>query len=400
MFFLSKWLYKHIIRHYACANIPFLSPILFCISNDTEESSLTVDGKEILPVYRVEEGLQRAGENTLVVLCTACYQEMGEQLGLMGYSCGKDYIHSELFRVLVSSRKIAMVYGVCYTRSIHDCLKHSEDFILDYEIFYWLSYKQMTMMEYEIFLFMLSICDLYLYNACISPVEQRKNHGFLKQLPQGCQRISIPLISLTTYHPQSVHGIAGNNPYCIMSAKTSWAPFLSPDWNINRMLDDGRTLHEILAKIRADDFYKKEKLQESYSGEIRRIQIQERIADIKISDYLIKNHGKKRLFLNETHISNYVIIELTKRILDRLGYSTELPEEELLGTELLHTSEVPLYPSVIEGLSLDIYKGKDITYDLFTFQGRKKVTFEEYVEIYCDFCGNMMRFIREGLFPE
>lgn len=373
--------------------------IEFCITNNAEEKALTVDGKEVLPVYRVKDGLCMAGENAIIVLCAAECRDMEEQLGYLGYSYGKDYISSKYLRLLVSPKKIAMVYGVCYTRSIYDCLKCSEAFCKDYEISNWMSYLEMNASEYAFFTFALSFCDLYFYNSCISFKDRIKNDGFLARLPENCKTICIPVIGSSAYHPQSIGKIEGNNPYCVISSKTSWAPFLSPDWNINRLLDEGKAPSEILKIIGDENYYQKDWLNDNYIKQIKMIQIRERMADIKISDYLLQKHGVEKLFLNEMHISNSVIIELTKRILRLLGYSDRLPEEELIKAQLLYTSEVPLYPSVIEKLSLEIYQGKDVQYDLFTFHGRKKVTFEEYVMLYCDFCGNMMRFMKYGLFP-
>lgn len=373
--------------------------IYFCITNNAEEKALTVEGKEVLPVYRVPDGLRMAGDNAIIVLCAAECRDMEEQLGYLGYTYGKDYISSNYFRLLVSSKKIAMVYGVCYTRSIHDCLKHSEAFCKDYEISNWMSYLEMNPSEYAFFTFALSFCDLYFYSSGISFKDRIKNDGFLKRLPENCKTICIPLIGSSAYYPQTMNKIEGNNPYCVISSKTSWAPFLSPDWNVNRLLDEGQAPAEILKIIGDENYYQKDLLTENYDRQMKIIQIRERIADIKISDYLLQKHGTERLFLNEVHISNTVIIELTKRILRLLEYSDSLPEEELAAAQLLYTSEVPLYPSVIENLSLEIYRGKDVRYDLFTFQGRKKVTFEEYIMLYCDFCGNMSRFMKQGLFP-
>lgn len=61
-----------------------------------------VDGKEVLPVYRVEDGLKRRSGKPIIVLCAADYHGMERQLECLGYFCGDVYIHSDLFRFLLS----------------------------------------------------------------------------------------------------------------------------------------------------------------------------------------------------------------------------------------------------------------------------------------------------------
>lgn len=373
---------------------------VLCISNNTEEDMLMIGEEGVLPVYRVTKGLQLAGKDVFIVICAADYKDMEEQLGYSGYVSGKDYIHSDFLRLLVSPQKIVVLYGVCYMRSIYDCLKRSEAFCRDYSAFYWLSYREMNKMEYDFFIFILSVCDLYIYNATISHKERMKNDAFLARLPEECRKISIPIIDSVGYHPQCINSDGDGNPFCVVSIKSGYAPFAQADWNMNRMLSEGRSTSEILEVISDEKFYDKEWLKSNYDRQLRKVQLEEGISDIKISDFLIKEHGRERLFYDGIHISNVVIIELAKRLLRLLGYCEWLPEDELRSARLLYTSEMPVYPSVIQGLGLSVYQGQENRYELYNFQERKKVTFVEYVELYCEFCRDMMYYQKMGLFPE
>lgn len=373
--------------------------IVGCITNDPKEQVLEVDGKEICSICRVEEGLKQAKPGAYLICASANPVKMEEQLWGLGCVPGKEFCSSDIFRMLVSEKKIAVSYGVCHIRAIYNCLKKSAGFSKDYEIFYCASYLEHSAVENFFLKFLLSICDLFLYNVAFSPEERMKQEELFHYLPQVSKKVGVPLVITSAYYPQTGNRNQWKNPYGIVSAATQWGSFVSVDHNMNRMLEAGKTADEIVETLMDEEYYSASWLEENYKKELTAIQFSESIADIIVSDFLRDNRGKKRLSLNENHISNEVILELARRILMRLGYADDFFEEEILAMQLLNTSEVPIYPSVIRGLNLTVYKEND-TYLLFTFQGRKEVTFEEYLRLYCDYCGNMMRFMNLGYFPD
>lgn len=371
----------------------------YCISNDASEKEMIADGGYIYNVFEARERLKDY-EGQMIVLCANAHEEMEEQLFYWGFRYGEHYIDSEMFRCLISSKKIALVYGVCYMRSIHECLKSSNAFLEEYEIAYKLSYRNMRPHEFEAFSFILSNCDLYLYNSALTQEERMKNELFLQKLPKQCRRISVPILCFAGYHPQTIDAFGKSNKYCVVSKKTDWATFLSPDCNINEGIEVGLTVSEIINNIKRINFYDGDYLKKNYQRELRRLELAEMTADIIISDFIKENKGKKRLFYNETHISNEVILVLTKRILKFLGLNDVLIRKNILDAELLHTTEVPIYPSVVHGLDLTVYEGDDVKYRMFTFNGLQDVTFDEYVKYYYYFCKDMKKNIQHGFFPE
>lgn len=370
--------------------------IQYCLSNDSREKVFIVDGKEICPVLRAESAAIK--ENQMIVLCAKRYREMEIQLRDMGYQNGVHYIDSHMARLLLTDKKIALCYGVCYMRAIYDCLIKSEDFSKKYETFYWLEYRRMEPEEYEFFSFLLPLCDLFIYTACVSFHKAKRNQAYLSRLSKECRTISVPFIVFQGYHPRTEGKIGDENPYNVISVKTYYSGFIVPDCNINRFIDQGKPCREIQKIVGDIGFYQKSWLEKNYEDEMKKIALAERITDIRIGDFLSKNHGKERLFLNETHISNPVIIELAKRILSAAGFKRSLPDAVLKEKRLLYTTEVPLYPSVIEHLDLEVYKNKP-AYRLFTFENETDVTFEEYVERYYEYCISMKQWIVKGYFP-
>ena len=369
-----------------------------CVTNNPKEKIFEVDDVEVCPVVRVEEEIRQNRVDRYVICASASSKEMGEQLWQLGLIPGRDYCSSDLFRLIVSEKKIAVSYGVCYMRGIYECLRRSPSFSEKFEIFYSLSYMPRSACDDFLLKFIVSMCDLYLYNAFLSPENRRKHEELLRYLSKDTKRISIPVVSGNAYHPQAGQAGKWENPYGIISSKTRWGSFAGVDHNINRMLEAGVDTDTVLETIMDPRFYEPEWLNENYEKCMTGIQFSETVSDIRISDYLTDNRGKQRLFIDANHISNSVIVELSKRIAIRLGCDEDLPLDELNSMQLINTSEIPLYPSVIYGLQLDNYAGNQI-YKMFTFKGPKQVNFEEYVRLYCDYCGNMMRYMNMGFFP-
>lgn len=367
--------------------------IIGCITNDKREKVFYVDEEEICPVSRVEEiGYD---EEKFIIVCAKNYLPMEEQLKSMGMQYGRDYIDSGFWETLCSEKKIALFYGVCYTRGICRCLQNSKEFTSQYHAYCWMEYLKMDALQEECFSYVMEFCELYVYNAFLSSEKRKANDAYLSRLNKQCVRISIPILIFNGYYPCETDQIGRDNKYNVTSSHTPYAPFLTPDHNVNQMMEKGMGLREILKRVSDRDFYKKQFVVKNFEKEMKKLELAEKIADIRICDFLYENHQKKRLFLNEKHISNAVILELASRILDNLNMARDICGN-ITGERLLYTSEVPVYPSVIEHLSLDIYKG---TYTLFTFRGDVKLTFEEYIERYYDYCTMMKRCFEYGYFP-
>lgn len=369
-----------------------------CISNNPSESVFSVDGVDVCPVIRVEDYIKKEIKGAFIICASASSNDMESQLWMLGLIQGEQFCSSEIARLILTEKKIAIVYGVCYMRAIHDCLKESKSFLRDYQIYYSLSYMTRSAFEDSSLKFLISLCDLYLHNFSLSPDQRRKQQELIRFLSLDAKTITVPIIQSSALYPQAGDISQWTNPYGIVSSKTRWGPFTNPDHNINKYLEQGTKPETILKEISRADYYDVEFLKSNYEKELIGIEISESGSDIIISDFIRNNCGKKRLFMNASHISNEVIIELAIRILRKLGMEEDIPRGELLKHKLINSSEVPLYPSVIRGLELEVYFG-DPLYRMFTFGEEEYVSFEEYVIRYCDFCSNMMRFKKMGYFP-
>lgn len=378
-------------------NYKYLLNIVMCVSNNPKEIECSFEDGSRLPVVRPSESFVKKKNNTFIVICVDNDTEIEKQLISYGMTAGEHYIHYGLFDLLMTRKKIAILYGVCYMRPLCHCLKKSVEFSQEYEAFYWLSYKGMTEAEHAIFLCLLKVCDLYLYNPSISRQERALEEGYLSHLPDCCVRLKVPSIGAEVYHPQTIRLEQGRKAYNVVDAQSAYGPFTAQDWYINQMIDDGKKLAEIKKAIKDEKFLAYDYVRENYEIQIRKIELQESASDIKICDYLVYNHKKKRLFLDGIHIANDPICEIANRILNRLGYAFVDYAEEVEGL-LIYASEVPIYPSVIKGLQLSVYETEEPRYNLFTFHGYQSVTFDEYIELYYDYCKQIKKYMEKGYF--
>lgn len=369
-----------------------LYTILYCISNNEKEKAFVVDDKEICEVHRVNEYFHNTNE--LIVVCAADTQEMLEQLRIMGLSYGRDYIDAKMFGALYTKKKLAIFYGICYVRAICECLNENIHFKNEYTALHWVSYRSLDVREEQLFQYLLGKCDLYVCNGYFTEKQNIRSEWLMGRLNKMCRVIRIPLIDCRAYYPCDKKYRNNGYHYAVISNHSPYMTFVWQDYLINEMIHEGRDVEDIISVVKDEGLYSHDYVVENYKKELRKIEFAESAADIKITDYLYQNHGRKRLFLDGQHISNDVIYEMSQRLLTLLGIRGDdngtIPERRLL-----FTSEVPVYPSVIKHLNLNIYDGKS---KLYTNRGDIEVDFEDYIRLYYEYCTKMKWCKEKGIY--
>lgn len=370
--------------------------ISFCISNDSKQNIFTINTKEVCPVRRVVD--YHKDKDEYIILCAADTKKMSSQMSDMGYLYGIDYADSDFFRVLWGEQKIVLCYGVCYIRAIRNCLNYSQGFSQKYASWYFLDYLEKNAVEYFLFQTLLKICDVFIYNTYVSKEGVRQNKTYLNKINKKCLAIKIPFITFQGFYPIYTGEPIYKKSFCVTPVRGGYSPFAHVDPNINELICQKKTVNEIKKIVGDLDFYKKDMLQANLEIELKKLELIERETDICIHSFIVKNLRKKRLFLDNNHMSNEIIIQIAAQILKQLSLEDDLDRESILEKILLYTTEIPIYPSVIEKLQLKQYYGSP-QYKLFTFSGYQMVTFEEYIERYVDFCTIMRNYMQQGVFP-
>lgn len=121
-----------------------------------------------------------------------------------------------------------------------------------------------------------------------------------------------------------------------------------------------------------------ENLSSSIDNSIKSLQQRESEVDIKISDFIISNLNKQKLFYTPNHPKNEVLLEIAKRIIKIL--SIELDDNDLnLNLHALDYIDIPTLPFISKNTESYIVNGYDYE---FNSGGNNYITKKEVRKLY------------------
>ena len=145
------------------------------------------------------------------------------------------------------------------------------------------------------------------------------NNNILKYLPNNCIKIIIPYVFADWYWgigKTLLRDFTYNFDKIDNEADTRFKYF-NKEVILYMKYNDKLNLDTILKLY--DDNKINFNYEERMEKGINILKIKEETCDIKVSDYILKNYKKQKLFLTTNHPSNYIIIEMTKQILEKLN---------------------------------------------------------------------------------
>lgn len=367
-----------------------------CVSNNIKETELVINGSPVLRTCRPDELKQFS--DALIVICSIAGKEIKKQLLLMGYQPFKDFVDSSFLELLMQEKKIVLSYGVCHIRALTECLEKTTVMKQNYEFFYFDNYLPADIEKQFMFQFLLDKCSVFIYSLGISKEEYTNNACILMRVSSKARIISVPTVTFSGYFPKKDARVNHLNEFSVQSVLSNYTPFSFGDEKINQMLKEHKGEDEIIKQTQHTWEDETDWVQKNCERELKKIEAAEAYTDLKISAFIKENYQKRRLFRNEAHMENEVIIQLAKQVLVIMGISPLL-EEELLEEPLLKCSQHLIYPQVAEALKLkwDVHA---VEYDLFTYHGWKKVHYDEFLKEYINYCNTMKSLIENGLIPE
>lgn len=366
--------------------------IHLCYSNYGRENEFVVEGVKIADVKRPELADEKKGY--FIIICSLAFNEISEQLVNLGYRPFEDFVTKQFLEAMINEKKIAVAYGICQLRAVVQCLNKTNSFRKQYELYYFESYNKDFILEAER-LFLITLCDLFIYTKGISEAERIKMSGVLKRLHKKCLAIGLSAISFCGYFLKNDVRIDVPNPYSVISRKSSYVPFRFSDEYINFLIDQKCTIDEIYEKAMSYGMNKEKEIQDKCHKELTKLKYIDSNGDIHIAEYIRKMYKKQRLFRNEAHIENLVAVEYTNQICDLLTIKFDMEDLE---EPLMNHSQHIIYPSVHKALELE-WEWENTEYDLFTYNGWKKVTFYEFIQAYVQYCSSIKELIEAGLVP-
>ena len=287
--------------------------------------------------YEIEK--PNYGKNYFIIVASSSYLEIREQLMYMGYREFSDFIPAQIFK-----KKVAIAYGNCHMNAIKLYLECHREFSLEYG-FYPLPMIQLLKnrkLEYKM---IFKYCDLFLHQSIRKDNvygEEYSSEQMLRCLKRTCKVISVPnLYGLPKYlFPQlEIHRQWQQGALC---------PFFI-DSNVVTWLDNGVKKETIIKYIADGGVYYKDEIISMWEMFKLKLDRREQAWDIKISDYILDNYKKERLFCDINHITSKMAKEIAIRILTYMGYQ----EKIFLELPIMDDMETVIYKDVREALGLE-----------------------------------------------
>ncbi len=334
---------------------------------DDDKKGFLFDIPIIEPSY-----LKKINKNHGLIVVTANkykYYDIRKQLIEWGFIEFKDFIKDDLYQ-----KKIAMIWGNCHVEYIKEYLKYNTDFNKIYSFYdmreIWVIKKE------DISRDIFSYCDLLIYQ----PIQKFNMFGeefssdhIISLLPETAHKISVPnLFGL----PKFLYMQYDKNKLTkIDNVFVSYG-----DKNIDSWIKAGISIETMIKKIEFDEIYKDYEIHEAFNKFKKKLVHREKEWDIKISDYILYNYKKIKLFLDPFHPSKILLNEISKRLLKYMKFTTEDYDinYEDYGFEMI------VYPCVKKHLGI-VYDDSDIKNDNQSSKLKKSyMDLKEYIREYVE----------------
>ena len=343
----------------------------------------------------VERPKAKEKEESLIILCSMAYQEMAEQLILLGYEPFKDFIDYEMAELLIYEKEICLFYGFCHMRGIKEYMAEIREVKEKYTLCFVPNYLKLSFYQQWMLNFLIKNCHVFIYGMAVSQEYHRKNEAILNRLDKAVKKVCVPAVYFSGYFPQEDRPINRFVKYGIKSEGHDYSPFTYDDGWLNdcieKEMDDDAAIEYLLHT----EIWPKEKVQKNLEKEIGRLKYQDKLCDFSIAEYIEEHYDKVRLFRNEAHMENCLLKLYVSQLLEQLNIQAIVSDVK---ESLLKCSEHPIYPFAASALDLkwDVLAEP---LEFYTYQGWHTVTLEEYIRTYLFYSRQVKKMRGMALLP-
>lgn len=237
------------------------------------------------------------------------------------------------------------MYGNCHAETIKYYLERNKEFAEEYG-FYPFPPIQLIKETPECMV-ALPHCDLLLHQMIRKEVKYGKEYAssnVIRMLSNKCRVIAIPnsYTMPKCFFPQQK--LVERKEYAFRFTA-------GEDVNIKKWLQDGKTEKEIRVYMENGGVYEKQAIIAMWEEFKEKLLEREKEWDIKISDYIMNNYKKEKLFYECFHISDVLVREIADRLLKYMGY--EAVYNEVRPEASMDTNEMFIYKDVVDALELE-----------------------------------------------
>lgn len=352
---------------------------------DSNRETVPLGGLKMISYNEIDD------QNDLLVICSIHYEEIRRRLLLDGLKPYVNFVKWNIFEALYQSikygKKLVLTVGQCEINEISVVLSKIKSFMAEYAILYFNERKvcshgdQFSLEEYYDCQKLLPLADIF-----IQPVifYERSAEGFFRltsQLKAGCNVFKIALFDFDSYWTQDIGKWRTVTKFYVTRMNEKLQAYANRDQCVEKMVEDNLTIREILKRINDINFFEKEVVTDNHNRSIKRAVLTDRVADVKISDYIIEMYKKQKLYCDRGHFNMILLCEYVRRVLIKLNLLTGINELEELDLKYLfeYVNEQPIYPSVAKHLDLE-WINRDTKYRMITYEKVRYVSFDEYME--------------------
>lgn len=362
-------------------------PIYACTSNEMDIKP--IPGLKAIPWTEIDV------ESDFIIICSIYYKEIRDQLLL--FKEGVKFIDWKLFNALYEKcyckKKLIVAVGQCEIREICQVLDKLQSFREKYSIIYYNEREvcshgdRLNVIEAKDCLKSLTFSDYFMKPSAISPRAMNGFNHLQKALNKEGITITVSLFHFDSYWPQDIAKERSINKYYMTEKDKKLAAYIERDQMIERFVDDGLTVSQIMGKITKKDFFQSEEVLGNHDRTIKRVWIADKLSDIKILDFIEVSYSNLKLFCDRGHFNECLLREYVKRVLLYFQSNEGARELESLcvNNMFAELNELPIYPSTAIILGLE-WVNRETLYRQRRYDGVRLLTFEEYMESLIQYC--------------
>jgi len=361
-----------------------------CTSSDLEP--VPIDGMESICYRELDKN------KDFIIICSIYHEEIERRLYFDGWVFGRNYMTSNLFEAKFyaerGKKKLLISIGRCHIGRMAEVLKRIPEVKNNYLIVHFaqpkvcISDSEFDYAKLIECIEMLKNADILLRPASVTS-KTIKDYEYLEgKLSAKCRIIKVSLPIFGSYWPQDTGRERSIAKWYITPYGRNLKAFGERDNIIENLIESGKSKAEIIDIISDENYLDKEVVIANHNQTMARAYFWDRIADIKIADFIEENYKIKKLYCDRGHIHQNLLEEYIRRILSALGEKINI--ELYTGGGIWEASELSLptdsliYPSTVKALELSFVDHES----LFRFQlvdGSKFVTFSEGLEMQIEY---------------
>lgn len=232
----------------------------------------------------------------------------------------------------------ALFIGNCQLKAVINVLKSSILFNNQYKEVIFFYSDQVTIKEVNQI-----INDILPHTTLVISQSSINDDNILKFLYQNVEYNNILHYHMINCYFTGYDPLAADKNICHCNC------FICPTLCYTKLLNGN--IKKACRKWCDPDAFTKDIVITNYQNSIKQLQLEESNLDINISDFIEQNYQNVFLFHNYNHPTNYVLIELAKRILRKLNMHISIIEKHQ--EEFLGKISFPPAPSVYINLNLN-----------------------------------------------